>query len=413
MLATGGVGKAWKFTSNSWECTGDGHASALRRGRRADRHGVHPVPSDRHGVAAQRARHPRHRGRARRRRHAQEQRGQALHVQLHPRVLQGRDGGQRGGGRRAGTRTRRTTAARPSSCRATRSRAPSTPRSRPAAAARTAACFLDIATRRSADYIKKHLPSMYHQFKELAGRRHHQGADGGRADLPLHHGRRPGRRRHAGDDGARPLRRRRGGRRACTAPTASAATRSPTCSCSAAAPGSAPREYAQVARRAAARRRTARSRRPAATLLAPFDSDRQREPVRDPRRPAGRACRRSSASSAPRTSCGRRSRRSRAQAAPGARQASRAAAQFNPGWHLALDLHSHAHGRPRRSTLGAIERKESRGGHTRDDYPTPTTAFGKVNVVHPAARTDELTVDPGAACPRCPTSSRQLLEEKK
>src|SRR5574341_813794 len=28
--------------------------------------------------------------------------------------------------------------------------------------------FLDIASRRSADYIKKRLPSMYHQFKELA-----------------------------------------------------------------------------------------------------------------------------------------------------------------------------------------------------------------------------------------------------
>src|SRR5208282_616642 len=29
--------------------------------------------------------------------------------------------------------------------------------------------FLDIASRRSAEYIKRRLPSMYHQFKELAG----------------------------------------------------------------------------------------------------------------------------------------------------------------------------------------------------------------------------------------------------
>src|SRR2546422_4170684 len=28
--------------------------------------------------------------------------------------------------------------------------------------------FLDISTRRAPDYIKKRLPSMYHQFKELA-----------------------------------------------------------------------------------------------------------------------------------------------------------------------------------------------------------------------------------------------------
>jgi succinate dehydrogenase / fumarate reductase, flavoprotein subunit len=32
VLATGGIGKAWKFTSNSWECTGDGHAMALEAG---------------------------------------------------------------------------------------------------------------------------------------------------------------------------------------------------------------------------------------------------------------------------------------------------------------------------------------------------------------------------------------------
>jgi len=32
VLATGGIGKSWKITSNSWECTGDGHALALRAG---------------------------------------------------------------------------------------------------------------------------------------------------------------------------------------------------------------------------------------------------------------------------------------------------------------------------------------------------------------------------------------------
>ena len=32
VLATGGVGKSWKYTSNSWESTGDGHALALWAG---------------------------------------------------------------------------------------------------------------------------------------------------------------------------------------------------------------------------------------------------------------------------------------------------------------------------------------------------------------------------------------------
>ena len=32
VLATGGVGKAWKFTSNSWECTGDGITLGLDAG---------------------------------------------------------------------------------------------------------------------------------------------------------------------------------------------------------------------------------------------------------------------------------------------------------------------------------------------------------------------------------------------
>lgn len=58
--------------------------------------------------------------------------------------------------------------------------------------------------------------------------------------------------------------------------------------------------------------------------------------------------------------------------------------QFNPGWHLALDL---------RNMLlvgecvarAALERTESRGGHTREDYPAMDRAWRPVNLL---CRTD-------------------------
>jgi succinate dehydrogenase / fumarate reductase flavoprotein subunit len=54
--------------------------------------------------------------------------------------------------------------------------------------------------------------------------------------------------------------------------------------------------------------------------------------------------------------------------------------EYNPGWHTALDL-------PNLLTVSeaitrsALERRESRGGHFRDDYPEKDPAFGTFNVV--------------------------------
>src|SRR5262249_52826220 len=47
---------------------------------------------------------------------------------------------------------------------------------------------------------------------------------------------------------------------------------------------------------------------------------------------------------------------------------------YNPGWHLALDLRSLLTV-SEAITLAALERKESRGGHTREDYPKPDGHF--------------------------------------
>jgi succinate dehydrogenase / fumarate reductase flavoprotein subunit len=54
--------------------------------------------------------------------------------------------------------------------------------------------------------------------------------------------------------------------------------------------------------------------------------------------------------------------------------------RFNPGWHVALDL---------RNMLlvsecvakAALEREESRGGHTRDDFPEMSSTWRKVNLI--------------------------------
>lgn len=54
--------------------------------------------------------------------------------------------------------------------------------------------------------------------------------------------------------------------------------------------------------------------------------------------------------------------------------------QFNPGWHLALDLQNMVLV-SRCVALAALERTESRGGHTREDHPAMDSAWRGVNLV--------------------------------
>jgi len=53
---------------------------------------------------------------------------------------------------------------------------------------------------------------------------------------------------------------------------------------------------------------------------------------------------------------------------------------YNPGWHYALDLRNMLLV-AECVALAALERQESRGGHTRDDYPVMSAIWRKVNLI--------------------------------
>ena len=168
IIATGGVGQVWKFTSNSWEGTGDGHAMALWAGRETDRHGVHPVPPDGNGLAAQRPRPARHRGRARRRRRAENSDGKRFMFNYVADMFRAEtaeteeEADKWYDDHTAGRDARR------SCCPATRWPAINA-EVKAGRGAPTAGSTSTSPRGARPEYIRRRLPSMYHQFIELAG----------------------------------------------------------------------------------------------------------------------------------------------------------------------------------------------------------------------------------------------------
>jgi len=84
--------------------------------------------------------------------------------------------------------------------------------------------------------------------------------------------------------------------------------------------------------------------------------------------------------------------------------------QYNPGWHIALDLESLLTV-AECSAVAALERTESRGGHTRDDHPYTDDTWGKVNVVL-RLRNGKLQVS-REPLPEMPPELKALFQERK
>jgi succinate dehydrogenase / fumarate reductase flavoprotein subunit len=85
--------------------------------------------------------------------------------------------------------------------------------------------------------------------------------------------------------------------------------------------------------------------------------------------------------------------------------------EYNPGWHTAIDL-KHLLTVSEAITRSAIERKESRGGHFRDDFPNKSAADGKVNMVVYKAADGSMQVR-REPIPEMPQHLKQVVEEMK
>jgi succinate dehydrogenase / fumarate reductase flavoprotein subunit len=85
--------------------------------------------------------------------------------------------------------------------------------------------------------------------------------------------------------------------------------------------------------------------------------------------------------------------------------------EFNPGWHTALDL-EHLLTVSEAITRSAIERKESRGGHFRDDYPEKSPEYGTFNILVKKGPNGEMQLERSPLTPM-PPELKAIIEEMK
>ena len=167
VLATGGIGKAYKITSNSWEYTGDGHALALWAG--ADLMDMefvqfHPTgmvwPLSVRGILVTEG--VRGDGGVLRNNDGERFMFRYIPEMFAAETADTEEEADRWYTDKKGARRTPDLLPRDEVARAINTE------TKEGRGSPHGGVFLDIATRRDAEYIKRRLPSMYHQFRELA-----------------------------------------------------------------------------------------------------------------------------------------------------------------------------------------------------------------------------------------------------
>ena len=406
VLATGGIGKAWKITSNSWEYTGDGHALALWAGADLiDMEFVqfHPTgmvwpPSVRGILVTEGVRGD---GGM-----LKNNKGERFMFNYIPEFFKGE------------TADNEDEADRWYDDKKSNRRTPDLlPRDEVARAINAemkagrgsphGGVYLDIASRRPADYIRRRLPSMYHQFKELAGvditkepmevgPTCHYVMGGVRVDADSTAATVPGLFAAGEVAGGMHGSNRLGGnslsdllvfgRRAGLHAALYAKDFGGPLTVDAGQVEAVAREVLEPFSRAGGENPYAIQADLQETMQNLVGLIRSERELKE-------ALRRIETLKA-------RAKRVRAE---GART-------YNPGWHTALDLRSLL-AVAECCAMAALEREESRGGHTRDDHPYTDDQWGRVNVV--------LRLRDGALqlsrepLPEMPAELRALFQERK
>ncbi len=376
VLATGGIGKSYKVTSNSWEYTGDGHSLALQAGAtlvNMEFVQFHPTgmvwpPSVRGILVTESVR-----GDGGVLKNSEGKRFMYDYIPEYFRseTSESQEEGDRWYDDKTNNRRPAELLPRDEVARAINSEV------KAGRGSPHGGVFLDIASRRSPDYIRKRLPSMYHQFMELAevditaeamevGPTCHYVMGGVEVDPDSAAARVPGLYAAGEVAGGMHGSNRLGGnslsdllvfgRRAGASAAAYASTRQQRVALD--------DGVLSAAGRAA---------------LAPFEREGGENPytiqhdLQNTMNELVGIIRTRAEVEAALEQIEALKARVQALSVEGHRQ-------YNPGWHLALDL-PHMLKVSECIARAALERQESRGGHTRDDFPGPTTQWGALNVI--------------------------------